>query len=306
MAEKGGVRWARSREVGAWGGYMTRRITWLLVCLAITLAFGAAELTRRWVMSAVREAIEETVAPKINAAIKETAITRRLIERDATDIDAARRKRAALEAAELVDRHMRHASSFSDRSSLLRASLAAVDPKLDGLYCEFGVAGGISINFIASLVTQQVHGFDSFEGLPEDWVRGLSQGELSINVVKGAFKGTLPQVRTNVVLHKGWFHETLPKFRQEYLKPLAFAHMDADLYSSTRTVLDLMADRIVPGTILQFDEYFNYPGWQQHEYRAFTEFVERHGVKYEFIGYCRRGEQVAVKIVGKRASAKAH
>ena len=248
----------------------------------------------------MREA-NETLDMRINGVTGELGLVHRFLERDATDIDRARRRRAALEAAEFMDRHMSTAKSFPDRYSLLRASLRAVDPALRGLYCEFGVAGGTSINFIASLVSQPIHGFDSFEGLPEDWVQGLDGGEISTNMTKGAFKlDKLPAVRPNVVLHRGWFNESLPKFRAEYAGVLAFAHMDADLYSSTKTVLDGMAGRIVPGTIIQFDEFFNYPGWREHEYRAFMEFTEKYGLKYRFIGYCRWGEQVAVKILGKR------
>ncbi len=36
--------------------------------------------------------------------------------------------------------------------------------------------------------------------------------------------------------------------------------MAADLYSYTKTVRNGLADRIVPGTIIQFDEFFCYPG----------------------------------------------
>ena len=93
------------------------------------------------------------------------------------------------------------------------------------------------------------------------------------------------------------FNESLPDWKEAHPGPVVFFHMDADLYSSTRTVLDLLADRVVPGTVLQFDEYFNYPGWQSGEYRAFQEFVTAHGVTYDYLGYTAGdGEQVAVKI----------
>ncbi|MDJ0106389.1 TylF/MycF/NovP-related O-methyltransferase, partial [Rhodococcus erythropolis] len=78
--------------------------------------------------------------------------------------------------------------------------------------------------------------------------------------------------------------------------PVAFLHLDADLYSSTKTVLDLLGDRLVPGSIVVFDEFFNYPGWQQHEYRAWTEFVTRTGISFEYLGYTVDNEQVIVEI----------
>jgi hypothetical protein len=43
-----------------------------------------------------------------------------------------------------------------------------------------------------------------------------------------------------------------------------------------------------------FDEYFNYPEWEQGEYKAFQEFLGRTGLSCEFIGYNRYEEQVAV------------
>ena len=68
------------------------------------------------------------------------------------------------------------------------------------------------------------------------------------------------------------------------------------LYSSAKTVLDQLRGKIVPGTVIVFDEYFNYPGWQQHEYRAFMEFTEMHRIRFEYIGYCKNGPHVAVRI----------
>ena len=41
----------------------------------------------------------------------------------------------------------------------------------DGLFLEFGVYKGTSINFISSLIPdKKIYGFDSFGGLPEEWV----------------------------------------------------------------------------------------------------------------------------------------
>jgi hypothetical protein len=74
-------------------------------------------------------------------------------------------------------------------------------------------------------------------------------------------------------------------------------HLDADVYSSTKSVFDILGDRIVEGTVIQFDEFFNYPGWKNGEYRAFKEFCEASGVEVRYIGYCPRDEQVAVKVV---------
>ena len=63
-------------------------------------------------------------------------------------------------------------------------------------------------------------------------------------------------------------------------------------------MLDAFAERIKTGTVLIFDEFFNYPGWQEQEYKAFVEFAERENLSYEYLGYCRYSEQVVLKITG--------
>ena len=75
---------------------------------------------------------------------------------------------------------------------------------VDGLVLEFGVRFGTSIRQIAALVDQDVHGFDSFQGLPESW-HNESKGFYST-------KGVIPPVPEHVTLHEGWFEETLPGF----------------------------------------------------------------------------------------------
>lgn len=160
--------------------------------------------------------------------------------------------------------------------------------KLEGLICEFGVFSGNSINHIASEVSQVVHGFDSFEGLPEFWREGFDKGAFEVN--------SLPKVHSNVQLHKGWFNDTLPVFVQKHKEIISLLHIDCDLYSSTKTILEFLGDRIVSGTVIVFDEYFNYPLWQHGEYKAFQEFVESKKILYRYITYNLYHEQVAVII----------
>jgi predicted O-methyltransferase YrrM len=99
-----------------------------------------------------------------------------------------------------------------------------------------------------------------------------------------------------VILHKGWFSDTLPLFLDEYSESVRFLHVDCDLYSSTRTIFSALADRLVPGTVIVFDEFFNYPGWQECEYKAFMEFVST-GRRFEYLAYNCRSEQVAVRLL---------
>jgi hypothetical protein len=202
------------------------------------------------------------------------------------DIEFARQFRAAQESAEFADQHMGMAKNYPDKFALLEDAIDQTE--IQGLYCEFGVYRGETLNFIASLVAGEVHGFDSFQGLPEDWKQGHEKGTFALEA--------LPQVRPNVRLHKGWFEDTIPAFREQHPEQIAFLHLDADLYSSTRTVFELLGDAIVAGTVIAFDEFFNYPGWCEGEYKAFMEFCRERNVEVCYLGFVRRGEQITAKI----------
>ncbi len=194
---------------------------------------------------------------------------------------------AAKTSAEYVEQHMLTAPVFEKRRHLLDLCLSRIS--LEGSYLEFGCGHEAnSINYLAERIDTTIHGFDSFEGLPEAWFGELGKGSLSTS-------GRLPDVRDNVVLHQGWFDETAPSFAASHPEPVAFLHVDCDLYSSTKTIFDALGDQITTGTVIQFDEYFNYPGWQMHEYRAFQEFVAARGITYEYLGFTRRFA-VAVQI----------
>jgi hypothetical protein len=62
--------------------------------------------------------------------------------------------------------------------------------------------------------------------------------------------------------------------------------------------------RIHAGTVIVFDEYFNYPGWQNHEHKAFLEFLDASGHGCRYIAYNKLGEQVAVVITEKQESSR--
>jgi Macrocin-O-methyltransferase (TylF) len=207
--------------------------------------------------------------------------------------DNALRLVAVLEGVDYAKTHMQGAARLSDTIDVLKEGVK-IAPET-GLFAEFGVWRGKTINVIAALVGNQatVHGFDSFEGLPEDW-NGWN-GKYR----KGTFhmKGALPKVRPNVVLHKGWFDETVPKFAAEHPgTPVAFLHIDCDLYSSTKAIFDSLGDRLRPGSVIVFDEYFNYAGWREHEYKAFQELIETRSLRYRYVAYNDSQMNVAVQI----------
>jgi predicted O-methyltransferase YrrM len=205
------------------------------------------------------------------------------------DISAAGDRAAVWSSAEFARMQMPTAVAFSDLRETLEYGLKIAPA--DGLALEFGVWSGSTLRIIASARggTGGVYGFDSFEGLPESWRTGFPAGMFSAE--------GLPDV-PGAELVVGLFSDTLPAFLAEHDEPAAFVHVDCDLYSSTVTVLEHIGPRLRPGTVIVFDEFFNYPGWQEHEYRAWTEYVERSGVRFSYEGYTHDHEQVVVRVTG--------
>ena len=152
---------------------------------------------------------------------------------------------------------------------------------------EFGVASGRTLRFISETHPGRVYGFDSFEGLPEVWRPGFPAG---------AFAQNPPETTRNAELVIGRFDKTLPNFAALHREPISFLHIDCDLYSSTKIILDNLSDRIVTGTIIVFDEYIYYPGWRKHEYKAWKEFAIRKRLSFEYSGYVKENQQVSIII----------
>jgi predicted O-methyltransferase YrrM len=176
-------------------------------------------------------------------------------------------------------------ASFPSSRQLLRFALQQAHPK--GTIVELGVFKGGSIRFIARNLPpdRTIHGFDTFRGLPTEW---------SGNTTRFEAGGVPPKVPANVVLHVGLFSDTLPHWVEEHAEPISFLHVDCDLYESTAAAFRWLAPRIREGTIIVFDEYFNYPGWRLHEFKAFQEYIEEHDAAFTPLGYA--SEQMAVRI----------
>ena len=201
-----------------------------------------------------------------------------------------------LDSVRYAFRHGKKARFFSNTAQVLRHALGQA-PK-EGLFLEFGVYYGNSLAIITEETQGEVHGFDSFEGLPESWFVGREKNPAGTED-SGAYStgGRLPNVPGNAVLHRGWFEDSLPGFVEEHQGPVAFMNVDCDIYSSTKTIFRYLGDRIRPGTVIVFDEYFCYPEWREHEYRAFQEFIRATGLKYEYIAFSYFTAQAAVKIL---------
>jgi predicted O-methyltransferase YrrM len=204
-------------------------------------------------------------------------------------------KRIALtQSVDYIQEFMTGASGVESGREVLETALKEISP--EGHCLEFGVYKGGTIRFIAKQIANRtIHGFDSFLGLPERWM-----GDTSSFVAKG--KPTIRQ--KNVRLHVGLFAESLPRWLDENPGSAAFIHIDSDIYSSAKCVLELLEPRIIPGTIIVFDEYFNYPGWLYGEHKAFRELKERCGLHCEYLAYARF--QVALRITATKSEINGH
>lgn len=167
---------------------------------------------------------------------------------------------------------------------------AISESSVDGFVAEFGVFTGEMLNYLAHKFSHVVYGFDVFTGLPETWRVGYDKGHFDTT-------GMTLHFAENCKLYKGLFSETLPIFKKEVAIEAKLIHIDSDLYSSALDVLYSLSERIVPGTIIVFDEFVNLHGWENGEVKAWQEFVKANDVKFEYIAWNVVGEEVAVKII---------
>jgi hypothetical protein len=196
--------------------------------------------------------------------------------------------RSLKSTVDYIEKNMINIASVDSKWQLHDIALKNVN--INGLYLEFGVYKGETINYISKKINSKIYGFDSFEGLPEFWRDGFPKNYFKVE--------NLPQVNSNVKLIKGLFDQTIPLFASEHLNDkIAYLHIDCDLYSSTKSIFKYLGHKIISGTVIVFDEYFNYPYWQENEFKAFQEFIFENKLKYQYITYNNMHEQVAVIII---------
>jgi len=169
-----------------------------------------------------------------------------------------------------------------------------------GLIIEFGVSDGGSLKPLAQVAHQfgrKVYGFDWFKGLPEEW------GPNRIGTFTTG--GRAPNCGPNVEIVEGLFQDTLPGFLATHPEPMAFVHIDCDIYSAAAFILEHIEGRLQPGTILAFDELIDYhcdlPAthsghWKNGEYKAFLEMIKRTDIKWECLSR-HAAHQVTIKIL---------
>jgi predicted O-methyltransferase YrrM len=203
------------------------------------------------------------------------------------DLLAVGERDAALSSAKYAQQVMPTARIFVDPESTLRHGLE-IAPR-GGMALEFGVFQGRSLRIIAAARPGgEVYGFDSFAGLPEDYRSHVRAGAFAVD--------ERPDV-PGADLVVGWFDDTLPRFLVEHPGPVDFLHVDGDLYSSAVTVLKLVGPRLHAGSVIVFDEFFNFPGWEDHEFRAWQEHLAATGAQVTYEAYTVNNEQVVARVL---------
>jgi hypothetical protein len=184
-----------------------------------------------------------------------------------------------LDSVKIIENRYKDFYKGNRRTSLEEA----IEITKGGIFAQFGVYKGESSNWmLESNKCKELHLYDSFDGLPEDWNEKFK---------KGHFKCEIPNFDDNrVVVYPGLFENTFEKFNKIKFDLI---HIDCDLYSATKTILDNII--FFTDQIFVFDEMYNINNSENHEMKAFKEWVNTNNINYDVI--CKtRYSQVIIKI----------
>ena len=201
--------------------------------------------------------------------------------------------RAILASAELIMDNQ-HSILFDKREELLvdTAGKSLNIHEEGGLVVEFGVFKGESLKLISSMFEPYntiCYGFDTFQGLTEEWRMG------DVTMPKGSYStdGHTPDdMPSNCRFITGDASKTIHSFLSNHQKPISFAHFDMDTYTPTANVLRAISSRLIPGSIICFDQHHGYPGWEKGEFKALNE--ELNGINYEYIAFSEMAAAIEI------------
>ncbi len=181
----------------------------------------------------------------------------------------------------------------------------------DELMLDLGVWIGWSTRLISDASDRAVYGFDTFEGLVEDW-----QIDDQIVIKSGTFSLSEPLAQrfirdTGVSLRdgvpdalgrkvqfiRGSTYETLDPFLADRpAAPIRLFHMDLDTYESCLHALETCKDRFIEGSILVFDEYLVTNG----EMLAFYEFSSKYDLEWRYRAWGLEAWEMNIEMVTAR------
>ena len=157
----------------------------------------------------------------------------------------------------------------------------------DRPFYEFGVWRGESFQYLIKTF-KKGYGFDTFEGIPENW-HGEKAGTYSSD-------GNIPEIEGGEFI-VGEFEKSLPEFFSKTRQMASLINFDADLYSSTICALNHSQSVIDHNTILIFDEFIMNKNWEQDEYKALNEFCRNNNYTYEVLAISFFTKQTAVRLI---------
>ena len=160
--------------------------------------------------------------------------------------------------------------------------------KKDRPFYEFGVWRGEAFKYLIKTF-KKGFGFDTFDGLPEDW-DNFKAGSYSSD-------GNIPKIKGGEFI-VGKFEDTLPNFFSKVRPKASIINFDADLYSSTICALNWASPVIDQHTILIFDEFLINPNWEHDEHKALEEYCFKNSYEYEVLAISFFTKQVAVRLIG--------
>ncbi len=198
-------------------------------------------------------------------------------------VPALMRQEAVVNSFNHAKENMKEAYSFLDRFEGLSLSIMEAKRRFPPrkFIMEFGVYKGGMINYQAKKFPElNFVGFDSFEGLRENWSGMAPEGTYGLD-------GKLPRVRRNVALVKGWFAESGPRWKTENPGsgiPL-LVHVDCDTYDATVDALELCSSYVEHGLIIHFDDYFGFPNWRTGGFKALKEISESRQWSLTYLSY---------------------
>ena len=163
------------------------------------------------------------------------------------------------------------------------------DKNLEFYYLEFGTFNGITANMFSKYV-KKLYTFDSFKGLGEDWKGRFNRPRGYFNL-----DGKLPKLNHNVEPVIGWVQDTLDDFLNTHKPKINFVHFDMDTYSPTKFTLSKIKPYLSKNAILIFDDFYNYYGWRQGEYKALTETFDESEYEFKAFDLSSKGCVILIK-----------
>lgn len=213
-----------------------------------------------------------------------------------------------------INKNFRGSSSLARKKISVWGDCLRLLPE-DFIGLEFGVYEGKSINFFSNFCPKATfYGFDTFNGLPEPWID--PSGKIIADT--GKFKTKFEDIsfNKNVKITKGLFQETLNPFLKEnslLLDKIKFIHIDCDIYSSTKFVLDSCRDIIKNNKpYILFDEFVNCIDGNDENFKvnnklidithgcestAFAEFVEANQIEFEVLTSFLKPKKTSITLI---------